>query len=135
MMANKQATFVDAMVLIYAARGQDIIRKQRALFVLADPDREFIASEYLRLEVLPQAIRYKWKNEQRFYERFFLGVSRWVDGTQLLSPAFDIACRHGVGAMDALHIAAALLAGAEFVTAERPTKPIYQAYTKVVSIY
>lgn len=132
---SKQATFVDAMVLIYAARGQDKALKQRALLVLADPDREFIASEFLRLEVLPQAVRYQRKNEQRFYERFFLSVTRWMDVSQILAPAYDLACRYGVGAMDALHVAAASLAAAELVTAERPTKPIYQAYAKVVSIY
>lgn len=35
--------------------------------------------------------------------------------------------QHGLAAMDALHVAAALLLGAdEFVTTEKPGKPIYR---------
>jgi hypothetical protein len=50
-------------------------------------------------------------------------------------PAFDLACKYGLGAMDALHLAAAMSAGAEFVSAEKPTKPIYSAYVNAASIY
>jgi hypothetical protein len=53
MMPPKQPTFVDASVLINAIVGQDAARKMRALSVLADPDREFVATEFLKLEVLP----------------------------------------------------------------------------------
>jgi hypothetical protein len=37
--------------------------------------------------------------------------------------------------MDALHLAAAIKVGAEFVSAEKPTKPIYPAYSNAVTIY
>ena len=47
-------TFVDAGVLIAAARGGSD-QAERALAVLDDPEREFAASAFLRLEVLPQA--------------------------------------------------------------------------------
>lgn len=55
-MANKILTYVNASVLIYAATkptAATFARRLRALQVLSDPDREFVASEYLRLEVLP----------------------------------------------------------------------------------
>lgn len=134
--ANKRLTFVDAMVLIYAARGKKgDDRKKAALAVLGDPSREFVASEYLRLEVMPMAVHYHKHNEQRFYERYFHEVVRWVDPATLIAPAYDLACRHGLGAVDALHIAAATLTDAEFVTAERKTKPIYAAYPKILSIF
>ena len=57
-MANKILTFVDASVLIYAATKPTSVtfaRRARALQVLTDPDREFVASEFLQLEVMPIA--------------------------------------------------------------------------------
>lgn len=134
-MPPKQPTFVDASVLINAIVGQDAARKMRALSVLADPDREFVATEFLKLEVLPIPTKYARKKERAFYERYFKGVVVWVDPSSFMQPAFDLACRYGLGAIDALHLAAAISAGAEFVSAEKPTKPIYSAYTNASSIY
>lgn len=137
-MANKILTFVDASVLIYAATkptAATFTRRLRALQVLGDPDREFVASEYLRLEVMPMASYYQKARELAFYEKFFNGVTRWADPLALLAPAFADACQHGLGALDALHLAAAASLGAEFVSAERPTKPLYRAYSNISSIY
>jgi hypothetical protein len=57
-MPPKQLTFVDASVLINAIVGKDTARKMRALSVLADPNREFVATEFLKLEVLPLPTKY-----------------------------------------------------------------------------
>ena len=57
-MASKILTFPDASVLIYAAikpTANTLARRMRALQLFNDPDREFVASEFLRLEVLPIA--------------------------------------------------------------------------------
>jgi hypothetical protein len=43
-------TFVDAGILILGARGQGAL-SDRALAVLCDPRRRFVASPFLRLEV------------------------------------------------------------------------------------
>jgi predicted nucleic acid-binding protein len=134
-MPPKQPTFVDASVLINAIVGQDAARKMRALSVLADPNREFVATEFLKLEVLPVPTRYGRKKELAFYERYFKGVVAWVDPSSFMQPAFDLACQYGLGAVDALHLAAAVSAGAEFVSAEKPSKPIYSAHTNTASIY
>ncbi len=48
-------TYVDAGVLIVAARGTDTLAA-KALEILDDPRREFASSDLLRLEVLPQAV-------------------------------------------------------------------------------
>ena len=48
-------TFVDAGVLIAAARGGSE-QAARAMEILDDPERQFAASPFLRLEVLPQAV-------------------------------------------------------------------------------
>jgi hypothetical protein len=63
-------TFVDAGVLIAAARGGNI-QAARAMEIFDDPDREFAASPFLRLEVLPQALFNKRAAEAEFYEAFF----------------------------------------------------------------
>ncbi len=77
-MANKILTFVDASVLIYAANKSTALtlaRRMRALQVLGDPDREFLASKYLRLEVLPMAVCYHKSREVAFYQKFFEGAA------------------------------------------------------------
>lgn len=127
-MASKVLTFVDAAVLIYAASkptAGTLARRLRALQVLGDPDRDFISNEFLRLEILPIPIRYQRTKEIAFYQRFFSSVTIWT--SQLIAPGYELACRFGLGAMDALHVATAVKHGAKFVSAERPTKPIYQA--------
>jgi predicted nucleic acid-binding protein len=137
-MANKILTFVDASVLIYAASKPSALtlaRRMRALQVLGDPDREFLASDYLRLEVLPMAVCYHKSREVAFYQKFFEGAVLWADSGKLITHAYDLACHFGLGALDALHIAAAATHNAELVCAEKPTKPIYRAYPNASSIY
>lgn len=108
----------------------------RALAVLGDPDREFVATLFLRLEVVPIPLKFRKNKEAAFYKRFFKGVTTWIDPASVIRPAYNLASRHGLGAMDALHLAAAIAVGAEFVSAEKPTKPIYSAYASdAVSIY
>ncbi len=46
-------TFVDAGILILGARGKGEF-SERALAVLSDPRRRFVASRFLQLEVLPK---------------------------------------------------------------------------------
>jgi len=50
-------TFLDAGILIAAVRGQED-EAARALAILADPERNFVTSNFLRMEVLPKAIYY-----------------------------------------------------------------------------
>jgi predicted nucleic acid-binding protein len=137
-MATKILTFVDASVLIYAAvkpTSMTFPRRLRALQVLGDPDRDFVASEYLRLEVMPVARYFNKSKEVAFYETFFAAVSAWIDPVNIITPAYTLACQYGLGALDALHVAAASHSGAELVSAEKPTKPIYRAYAQASSIY
>ncbi|MDX6446006.1 MAG: hypothetical protein QOH71_3080 [Blastocatellia bacterium] len=107
----------------------------RALQLLGDPDREFLATEYLRLEVLPMAVCYQKSREVAFYLKFFEGAVLWADSGKLITPAYDLASQFGLGALDALHVATATKHKAELVSAEKPTKPIYRAYPNATSIY
>lgn len=63
-------TFLDSGVLIAAARGTDELHL-RALDILDDPEREFITSDYVRLEVIPNAVFHRKEAERKFYEAFF----------------------------------------------------------------
>ncbi len=120
-------TFVDASVLIEAFRGEGPAAR-RALDVLDDPSREFAASDFLRLEVVPKAEYEKRHPELGFYQDFFDAVTQWAaPRANLVDAAFAVATRHGLAAMDALHLAAAEACGAsEFVTGENPTKPMFR---------
>lgn len=133
---NSKLSFADASVLINTVHGADAARKMRALAVLGDPNREFVATKLLKLEVLPIAVRYQLQKEVNFYERFFSAVVNWIDvDSALLDSAYNLACNYGLGAMDAVHLAAAETIGAEFIRAERTTKLIYTASANVVTIY
>ena len=67
-------TFVDAGVLIAAARGITEVSAQ-AMAILDDPDRSFASSEFVRLEVLPKALFNRKSDEAEFYFEFFHAVS------------------------------------------------------------
>jgi hypothetical protein len=101
---------------------------RRAYNVINDPAREFVASDALSLELLPNAIYFDNRLEQQICNTYFQSVTNWVNLSRaLFDEAFDYACAHGLGAMDALHLAAALSAGAsELITTEKPTKPLYR---------
>jgi predicted nucleic acid-binding protein len=129
-------TFVDADVLIWAARGQEPL-SIAAIEILVDADREFIVSEFLRLEVLPKAVYNRKQPEEQFYRRFLAAASIDIPtATQLTSLAEDFACRYGLSAVDSLHVAAAQLGGAkELITAERPTSPLFRVQElRIISI-
>lgn len=120
-------TFLDAGVLIAAARGRGIIAV-RAHTILDDPGRNFVASDYLRMEVLPKALYHRQNAEVLLYERFFSRAVQIVPpSVSLMMQAYTEAYTFGLAALDAFHIAAAKFSGAEeFITTERPTTPLFR---------
>jgi hypothetical protein len=82
----------------------------------------------VRLEIIPKAKFFRRGDEVEFYEEFFRRVSRWATvDRELTNYALEIASSVGLAAMNALHIAAAHQTRSdEFVTTEKPTKPIYR---------
>jgi predicted nucleic acid-binding protein len=129
-------TFIDSGVLIAAARGQGST-SLRAVEVLDDPNREFVSSPFLKLEVLPKAIYNQRKGETQFYEAYFSVVGHYVTDLEQVLLKGDQEARQSLGAMDALHVAAAVLAGAtELITTEKPDKSIHRTRSiQVISIY
>jgi len=128
-------TYLDSNVLVQAATGADKTIQGRALAIITDPNRQFVSSLFSKMEVIPLAIHFGRGKERLFYETFFHRVQIWVDPADIYGDAYQLACQYALGAIDALHLAAASFAGAEFVSAEKPTKPLYQAYKQAVSIY
>lgn len=120
-------TFIDACLLITAARGADEL-SELAIEILDDPNRDFVSSDFVRLEVLPKAIFNQQEDEAEFYRAFLDGAHTSVrSSAALVSHAQSEAEQAGLSAIDALHVAAAKEANCqELVTAERPAKPLFR---------
>ena len=124
---NPKITYIDSGVLINAFRGKSDLGL-RAINILDDNNRSFASSPFVRLETLPKAIYQGQQTEEDFYQTFFSVVSHWATDLTIIIPnAQTIASRYGIAGMDAIHIAAAIaIAAEEFVTTEKPTKPMFR---------
>jgi predicted nucleic acid-binding protein len=122
-----KVSFIDSGVLVTAARSVGEL-SEKALAILEDPEREFASSEFIKLEVIPKAVYNRQTKEAEFYETFFNSVTYWApDLNKIVQDAYQIGGQYGLAAMDALHLAAALSLGAEeFITTEKPTKPMFR---------
>ena len=129
-------TFFDSGVLIAAARsvGSDRIR---ALELLGDPGRIPLTSPFIHLEVMPKATYFNNRLERSFYDRYFANAVWFREVDKIESAARTEAVKAGLGAMDALHPAAAFLSNAhEFITREKPNKAIHRsALVKVIYLF
>jgi predicted nucleic acid-binding protein len=134
--AHAVRTFLDSGVLIAAFKGAPQLR-ELALRVLEDPDRVFLTSPFVRLEVLPKAIFNAQADEKRFYEQFFARAEFAPDLTAIFEIGEKEAAQSGAGSFDSLHLAAAhLLRADEFLTTEGPRKSIHRAsLVKVLCIF
>ena len=130
-------TYVDSGVLIAAARGGGKLG-ERALAVLRDgAAREFVSSDYVKLEVLPKPIYFGREAEIRFYNAFFSRVSSWLKFDPAhMDAAFEEACRSGLQSYDAIHVSVAAIGGwDELITTEKPTSAIHRtSLIRIVSI-
>ena len=130
-------TYIDSGVLIAAAKGTTEVAAL-ALPFLADPDREYVTSDYVRLEVLPKAVFHRRQEEVDFYNAFFQTNARSIPtSAALLEYALEEACNTGIQGLDAIHIACAVFAGAEeFITSEKHTTLIHRTQkVRVISIF
>ncbi|MGH9840777.1 MAG: hypothetical protein ACREEM_18520 [Blastocatellia bacterium] len=72
---SNQLTVIDSSVLINAAVGPNPARRMRALSIIADPNRKFAATRFLKLEVLPIPAKYQKQKELSLYQRFFSNIT------------------------------------------------------------
>jgi predicted nucleic acid-binding protein len=120
-------TFLDAGVLIAAIRGTPELADP-AMELLNDPERLFVSSDFVQLEVLPKTVYFRHTAEAAFYRAYFASITEMVPVSQaLVAQASGQAQRAGLAAMDALHVAAARASEATgFMTAEPPRKPLFR---------
>ncbi|MGH8497513.1 MAG: type II toxin-antitoxin system VapC family toxin [Methylococcales bacterium] len=123
----KCKTYVDSNVLIAAFQGKEETFS-KAMAVLDDPAREFIVSDFLRLETIPKPTFHKREEEVAFMGSFLESAQANILASPALTEkAIQFAGCHDIHPMDALHLSAALHAEAdEFVTLEKPEKPMFQ---------
>jgi predicted nucleic acid-binding protein len=97
---------------------------QPALDLLCDPEREFVASLLVRMELLPLAQN---PNEVEFYETYFKQVSIWMAiEPHLVTTAIEEERQSKVAPLDAIQLVLAAAAGChEFVTADTPGAPVF----------
>ncbi|MBD2360168.1 type II toxin-antitoxin system VapC family toxin [Anabaena minutissima FACHB-250] len=124
---SRKKTYIDSGVLIADFRGVQSIGIQ-ANTIFNDDNREFVSSQFVKLEVVPKASYNQQQDETDFYETFFSAVSYWAtDLEQISQDAYQLSSLYGLAAMDALHVAAALwLKSNELITTEKPTKPMHR---------
>lgn len=66
---SKILTYLDTGVLFVAWRGSF---SEQALDIINDPAREFVGSDFLKLETMPKAVYTKNSGEQNFYLSYFV---------------------------------------------------------------
>ncbi len=132
---TERRTYLDANVLIAAWNG-DADTRAWARAVLDDPQRTFVVSEFVRLEVLPKPTFHRRASEIVFMQTILSMAEQVVVEPALVTRALAMAGKHDLNPLDALHLAAAAQAGVdELVTLERPEKPMcQQTEVRVVSL-
>lgn len=124
---SKIRTFLDSGVLMAAIRGDSKLHLA-AFAVVDDPNREFVTTDFIKLELLPKAIFNKQVEEASFYNDFFNQASEIIEITpEITRGALELACELGLGACDAVHLHTALVSSTtEFITTEKPEKPFFR---------
>ncbi len=102
--------------------------------VIDDNTREFVASDILRMELIPKPHFNRQSAEEQFYEDYFAAAVEFIETTpELVRDAEIEAKQHGLSAADALHITAAKLAKVEdFITTEKSTKPLFRVQSMTI---
>jgi predicted nucleic acid-binding protein len=130
-------TFLDSGVLLCAWKGRPE-DSDAAMFVIHDARRQFVTSRMVKMELLPKPTFFGHHKELEFYQTHF----ETVDEEQLLTEeiseaAFALAKQNGLAAADAINLACALkLKANEFVTTEKPGKPIFRVRgIKIITLH
>ncbi|MCL1841420.1 MAG: type II toxin-antitoxin system VapC family toxin [Propionibacteriaceae bacterium] len=115
-------TAFDADVLIYAATPQHPLgRRVFALFDGRPAETAGVGSVLLTNEVLPKPLRANLESPQAAQLGWLLaGLELWPVSDQVSEYAVALAVKYGLTTVDAIHLATAILAGADrFLTNNR----------------
>lgn len=128
-MSKRIRTYFDTGVVLRACSARYPASIDATLELITDPQREIVVSLLLALELYPAAIEAKRSAEVAALESFFnMAAYRIPVDDGLMEDAINEASKiYTLGALDAAHIAAAKAAGCdEFITTEKPTKPMFK---------
>jgi predicted nucleic acid-binding protein len=134
---TSKRTYLDSGVLIAAFQGTQEVSKA-AMALLEDEGRYFIVSDFLRLETLPKPLFHKNQKEAAFMQAVLEGAQEEVKPNPVLTArAVELAARHDMTPVDALHVSAAIEAAAdELVTTEKHGKPMFRVTeVRIVSLH
>ena len=130
-------TVIDSCVLRSAFEGEEGEINKRALAVLDDTDREFIAVDFVALETIPKPTFNKRQEQALIFRTFFEEAPLHAEvSTAVTNLAMKLGCDYDIDPMDALIVSSAIVSGAdELITMEKPTKPMFRVKSvKVISL-
>lgn len=130
-------TVIDSCVLRAAFEGEDGEINERALAVLDDTDREFIAVDFVALETIPKPTFHRRQEQVLIFNTFFDEAPLHAEvSTEVTNLAIRLGSDYDIQPMDALIVSSAIISGAdELITMEKPTKPMFKVKAvKVISL-
>lgn len=130
-------TVIDSCVLRAAFEGEEGESNRKALEILDDVNREFVAVAFVELETIPKPVFHKKIEQALLFQEFFDNAPVHTEvSSDVTTLAMRLASEHDIGPMDALIISSAIIGGAdEVVTMEKPTKPMFSVTAvKVTSL-
>ena len=129
--------YPDTCVFIAALAGE-VQGDTSILNFFYSEDRKLLTSCFVYLEVLPKPIfNRKFEHVERVKALFSQCDEIIEIHDDVVCHAMHLSSKYDLSAMDALHVAAAIEGRAdEFVTMEKPTKPLFRVEElRVVSLY
>lgn len=130
-------TVIDSCVLRAAFEGEECEANKKALAVLDDTNREFIAVDFVALETIPKPTFTKREEQVLLFQAFFDEAPLHAEvSSEITILAIQLASEHDIAPMDALIVSSAIIGGAdELITLEKPTKPMFNVKAvKVTSL-
>jgi predicted nucleic acid-binding protein len=130
-------TVIDSCVLRAAFEGVEGEDNNKALAVLDDTNREFIAVDFIALETIPKPTFNKREEQALLFQSFFDEAPLHAEvSSEITTLAIQLASEHDITPIDALIVSSAIIGGAdELITMEKPTKPMFRVKAvKVTSL-
>jgi len=131
-------TVIDSCVLRTAFEGIEGEDNKKALAVLDDTDREFIAVDFVALETIPKPTFNRRQEQVLIFSTFFNEAPIHAEvSTVVTNLAIELGSVYDLDPMDALIVSSAIISGAdELITMEKPTKPMFRVKSiKIISLY
>lgn len=121
-------TVIDSCVLRAAFEGVEGEANKKALAVLDDTNREFIAVAFVALETIPKPTFTKREKQAILFQAFFDEAPLHAEvSSKITTLAIQLASEYDITPMDALIVSSAIIGSAdELITMEKRTKPMFR---------